>query len=84
MTWLLFILIQLELSPQRVRWRYRRRFGVESSYRSAGQVRGWTTSRNAAYRFVLIGLSFILLNIWLLLCWCYTQVPRRGGRWLAM
>jgi hypothetical protein len=82
-TWLLFILLNLELPPQRVRRLYRRRFGVESSYRCAGQVRGWTTSRNAAYRFVLIGLSFIVLNEWLRLRWCFTQVPRRGGRRLA-
>jgi IS4 transposase len=81
-TWLIFILIHLELPPQRVRRLYRRRFGVESSYRCARQVRGWTTSRNAAYRFVLIALSFILLNVWLLLRWHFTQVPRRGRRWL--
>lgn len=81
-TWLIFILIHLELPPQRVRRLYRRRFGVESSYRCAGQGRGWTTSRNAAYRFVLIALSFILLNVWLLLRWHFTQVPRRGRRWL--
>jgi Transposase DDE domain len=82
-TWLLFILINLDLPPKRVRRLYRRRFGVESSYRCAGQVRGWTTSRNAAYRLVLLALSFILLNEWLLLRWCFTQVPRRGGRLLA-
>ncbi len=81
--WLVFILIHLDLAPQCARRLYRRRFGVESSYRCAGQVRGWTTSRNPAYRFVLIALSFILLNVWLLLRWRYTQVPRRGGRWLA-
>ena len=82
-TWLLFILIKLDLPLQQVRRVYRRRFGVESSYRCAGQVRGWTTARNAAYRFVLMALSFILLNEWLLLRWCFTQVPRRGGRSLA-
>ncbi len=82
-TWLLFILLNLEVPPKRVRRLYRRRFGVESSYRCAGQVRGWTTSRNAAYRFVLMGLSFIVVNEWLLLRWCYTQVRRRGGRILA-
>jgi hypothetical protein len=82
-TWLLFILIKLDLPLKRVRRLYRRRFGVESSYRCAGQVRGWTTSRKAAYRFVLLALSFILLNEWLLLRWCFTQVPRRGGRSLA-
>ena len=55
---------------------------IESSYRCAGQVRGWTTSPNPAYRFLLIGLSFILLNVWLHLRWLFTQVPRRGWRWL--
>jgi putative transposase len=80
--WLIFILIHLELAPRRARRLYRRRFGIESSYRCAGQVRGWTTSRNPVYRFVLIALSFLLLNVWLHLRWCFTQMPRRGGRWL--
>ena len=79
-SWLIFILIHLELAPHRARRLYRKRFGIESSYRCAGQVRGWTTSRNVAYRFVLLALSFILLNVWLHLRWCFTQVPRRGRR----
>jgi IS4 transposase len=61
---LLDILIELDLSPRQVRRRYRKRFGIESSYRCAGQVRGWTTLPNPAYRFVLIVLSFVLLNVW--------------------
>ncbi len=84
-TWLVFIVIGPELaglSPRTVRRLYRLRFGVETSYRLSGQVRGWTTSRNTAYRFVLWGLSFFMVNVWVHLCWCYTQVPRRGGRWL--
>ena len=80
--WLIYILIHLDLSPRQARRWYRRRFGIESSYRCAGQVRGWTTSPNAAYRFVLIALSFILLNVWLGLRWLFTQMPRRGRRWL--
>jgi putative transposase len=80
--WMIFILIHLDWPPRRARREYRRRFGIESSYRCAGQVRGWTTSPNPAYRFLLIGLSFVLLNVWVHLRWLYTQVPRRGGRWL--
>lgn len=80
--WLLLILINLELTPKQARRLYRRRFGVETSYRCAGQVRAWTTARNPAVRFVLIGLSFFLQNVWLHLRWLYTQVPRRGRRWL--
>lgn len=80
--WLIFILINLDLSPRQARRLYRRRFGIETSYRCANQVRGWTTSKNPAYRFMLIGLSFFLLNVWLHLRWHYTQVPRRGCRLL--
>jgi len=78
--WLVFILINLDLTPKQARQLYRRRFGVETSYRCAGQVRAWTTSTNPALRFVLIGLSFFLQNVWLLLRWLYTQIPRRGRR----
>ena len=80
--WLLYILIALDLTPRQARRQYRKRFGIESSYRCAGQVRGWTTSPNPAYRFVLIALSFVLLNVWIHLRWLYAQVPRRGRRWL--
>ena len=82
--WLLYILIALDLTPRQARRRYRKRFGIESSYRCAGQVRGWTTSSNPAYRFVLITLSFVLLNIWVHLRWLYAQVPRRGRRGLKV
>jgi hypothetical protein len=81
-SWQIFILIHLELLPHQVREQYRRRFGIESSYRCAAQVRGWTTSKNVAYRFLLMGLGILLLNIWLHLRWLYTQMPRRGQRWL--
>jgi hypothetical protein len=82
--WMIFTLrvIHLDWSPRQARRQYRRRFGIESSYRCAGQVRGWTTSNNPAYRFVLIALSFFLLNVWIHLRWLFTQVPRRGRRWL--
>jgi putative transposase len=80
--WLLYILIQLDLTPRQARRWYRKRFGIESSYRCASQVRGWTTSPNPAYRFVLITLSFVLLNVWVHLRWLYAQVPHRGRRGL--
>lgn len=78
--WLLFIQIHLYLTPAQARKRYRRRFGIETSYRCTGQVRGWTTAPNPAYRFLLIALAFVLLNVWLHLRWIFTQVPRRGPR----
>jgi putative transposase len=80
--WLLFVQIHLHLSPRYARHLYRGRFGIETSYRCSGRVRGWTTAKNPAYRFVLIALAFVLLNVWIHLRWIFTQVPRRGGRWL--
>jgi putative transposase len=82
--WLLFILIGLNLTPRQARRAYQRRFGIESSYRSANQVRGWTTSARVAYRFLLIGLSFVLTNVWVHLRWLFAQCPRRGRRRLQL
>ena len=81
-SWQIFIQIRLKLKPQQVRARYRTRFGIETSYRCANQVRGRTTSPNPVYRFLLMGLAFYVYNVWVHLQWLYTQVPRRGGRYL--
>jgi len=83
--WHIFIVLGQRLqacAAQAIKRRYRDRFGVETSYRLSGQVRAWTTSPNAAYRFVLMALSFLMVNVWIHLCWLFTQVARRGGRWL--
>jgi putative transposase len=80
LVWLVYILINLDLAPKAVRRLYRKRFGIETSYRCSGQVRGWTTSNNPAYRFVLMALTFVLLNVWIHLRWLFTQLPRRGHR----
>jgi hypothetical protein len=78
--WMIFILIRCAFSPRRVRQAYRRRFGIESSYRCARSTRAWTTSPNPVLRFLLIPRSFFLLNIWVALRWWFAQIPRRGGR----
>ncbi len=84
--WLAYILISAEanLSAKKVKENYRKRFGIEASYRCAKKVRGWTTSANAAYRFVLMGMSFVLTNIWQELQEKWTrkqQVGRRTWNW---
>lgn len=82
--WQVFILIHLDMSPQQVCHVYKYRFGIETSYRCANQVRGWTASPNPALRFLLMGLALYLLNVWVWLRWCFTQVPRRGSRTLNL
>ncbi len=52
--WMIFIMIRCGYSPKQVRQAYRKRFGIESSYRCARSTRGWTTSPNPVIRFLLI------------------------------
>jgi hypothetical protein len=80
--WLLFIQMGLTLSPRYARQLYRSRFGIDTSYRCEGQMRGWTTAKNPASRFVVLALAFVLLKVWIHLRWLFTQVPRCGARWL--
>lgn len=78
-TWLIFVTLNCTLTPKSVRKCYRRRFGIETSYRCMRQARAWTTSRNAALRFLLMSLGFILVNLWLELRWYFCQVKQRRG-----
>jgi putative transposase len=77
--WLAFVVLNCHLAPASVRTCYRRRFGIETSYRCMRQVRARTTSRNAALRFVLISLGFVLVNLWVELRWRFCQVKQPHG-----
>src|SRR5258708_7456943 len=76
--WLAFVIIHLDWSPKKVVQRYRRRFGIESSYRQLGRLRACTTSRNPALRFFLLGLALLLINIWVRLRWLASRFPAVG------
>lgn len=82
--WLAFVVMHLAWAAHKVYQRYRRRFGIESSSRQFGRLRARTTSRNPAFRFLLLGLALLLLNIWVMLRWAATRVIGRGpARWDA-
>ena len=53
------------LDPQQVFEMYRQRFGIESSYRQMNQVRARTTSRKPVIRLLLVGLAFVLFNLYI-------------------
>ena len=57
--WLAFVLVHLGWSPRQVFTKYRRRFGIEASYRILRQVKALTNSRNPALRFFLLGLGLL-------------------------
>ena len=53
------------IEPHQVFELYRHRFGIETSYRQMNQVRARTTSRNPAVRLLLVGLAFIIFNLYI-------------------
>jgi hypothetical protein len=78
--WLAFIVIHLDWSPQKIHGRYRRRFGIECSYRSMRRVRASTTSRNPTMRFFLLAIGLMLVNTWIFLRWEFARAVGRGPR----
>ena len=82
--WLVFVVIHVDRDAKTVVQRYRRRFGIESTYHQLNPLRARTTSRNPALRFFLLGLGFLLLNIWVWLRWVTTRLIAPGAaRWDA-
>ena len=63
-----------------MRQTYRRRFGIEASYRQLQQGRARTCSRNPAVRRFLEGVALRLRNVWVWLHYAVLSTPRRGGR----
>jgi putative transposase len=76
--WLLYVVIELDWTPQRVYQRYRRRFGIETSYRILRCIRIKTSSRNAALRFFILGFALLLENLWAFLRWTLARIPGPG------
>jgi|tagenome__1003787_1003787.scaffolds.fasta_scaffold20634913_1 hypothetical protein len=77
------------------RW-YRKRFGIETSYRQMRECKARTTKKDVRYRLLLIGLALLLRQAW---AWLTARVARdrdlkpsqwvgalplaRMGEWLA-
>lgn len=57
--------IATDIPPLQIFEMYRRRFGIESSYRQMNQVRARTTSRNPIIRLLFVGLAFVLFNLYI-------------------
>lgn len=57
------------------RW-YRKRFGIETSYRQMNEAKARTTKKDVAYRLLLVGLALLLRQVWVWLTW---QLARDRG-----
>lgn len=61
---LLFAAWRVHGCPTDIRERYRKRFGIETSYRQRRQGRIYTCTRNPHLRLFFVALGFILRNVW--------------------
>ena len=75
-----YVVEQAKISLDYVYTDYRKRFGIESSYRIKNIGRIKTTNKKPVIRLLFIGISFLLVNIWVNLLWKKVSSPRRGGR----
>ncbi len=57
---------------------YRRRFGIESSYRIAHQALPRTCARSIPWRLLYLGVALMLENEWVILRLQYTSEGRQG------
>lgn len=75
------------LQPRSFVWlrqTYRRRFGIESSYRQLNQARIRTCTRDPLLRLLFVGVALILRNVWVWLHLLVLSTPRRGERELRL
>jgi putative transposase len=63
-------------APREMHRRYRRRFGIEASYRQARQARIHTRTRDPRVRPVFVAVALLLRNLWV---WVHAEVLGRGG-----
>lgn len=82
-TWLVYAVLRVDASLRQVRESYRRRFGIDTKYRCMEQVRARTTSKNPAFRFLLMGLALVLVNVWIALQWTHCRLRGSGPRRIA-
>jgi len=72
---LLFAAWRVHGSPTEIRERYRKRFGIESSYRQLRQARICTCTRNPLLRLVFVAIALILRNLWV---WIHATILADG------
>ena len=75
-----YALVCTRLLPAVIRTKYRKRFGIETSYRIVNQSRAWTTSPSQDIRTLYFIMALILQNVWVNLKWSYFRDRRQGVR----
>ena len=78
--YLAYVAYKVDISLNYIYQDYRQRFGIETSYRLKNLCRIRTTTKNPIIRLLFVGISFLLVNIWIYILWSKISKLRRGGR----
>lgn len=63
---------------------YRQRFGIETRYRIMNQARAKTTSRKSIMRLLLVGIAFLLTNVWVWMKWNVVRIVRYNHKSICL
>jgi hypothetical protein len=61
---LLYAIWKVRRTPREIRETYRKRFGIETSYRQMNEARIKTCTRDPAQRLLFVGIALVLRNVW--------------------
>jgi putative transposase len=61
---LLFAVWKVHRTPREIRETYRKRFGIETSYRQMNEARIKTCTRDPRLRLLFVGIALVLRNVW--------------------
>ena len=70
----------LTMPPHQIYEEYRKRFGIESTYRLMNTMRARTSSRSVALRLFFVALALLLLNLWTAIKWTFLYKRQPGPR----
>jgi len=73
---LLYAIRKVRRTPKEIRELYRKRFGIETSYRQMNEARIRTTTRDPAQRLLFVGIALVLRNVWV---WLHFKLAK--GKW---
>ena len=78
--WFAYAAHKVGRSTIRTYERYRKRFGIESSYRMMDDCRARTTSRSPERRLLYVLVAFLIINIRVYVEWLRKEDKRRSSR----
>ena len=70
---LLYALWKVRRTPREIRELYRKRFGIETSYRQMNEARIKTCTRDPRLRLLFVGIALVLRNVWV---WIHFRFAR--------